>query len=313
MTAGRLLYLGYHAPLEIVRRSVREGGPFQQWIDFRHRAAMRAAAAKLPPVASLATTPDHRPDLCFLTGRRFWFQTAFCAWSLVRAAGRPLPFVFYDDGTIDDALVAEARRIFPGCQIVRERELASTLDTHLPPARFPALRLHRRAYLHLRKLTDTHAGRRGPRLVLDSDMLFFRRPDAFLAWLENPTDAIHLLDVQDAYGYPAATLQNLANHALPPHVNVGLLGLRSESIDWEKLERDCATLLSTHGTSYYLEQALSALLLAGRPTIRLPAADYRVLPTESECRQPTAALHHYVAASKRGYFRHAWRHLSPTT
>jgi hypothetical protein len=47
-----------------------------------------------------------------------------------------------------------------------------------------------------------------------------------------------------------------------------------------------------------------------------PANDYRVMPTEAECRAPTAVLHHYVDTSKRGYFRHAWRHAlaaAPTT
>jgi len=33
------------------------------------------------------------------------------------------------------------------------------------------------------------------------------------------------------------------------------------------------------------------------------------MPDEAECLNPTAALHHYVAESKRGYFRHAWRHV----
>jgi hypothetical protein len=69
------------------------------------------------------------------------------------------------------------------------------------------------------------------------------------------------------------------------------------------------TLIGRHGTSYYLEQALAALLLAGQSTQPLPVADYRLLPSESECIAPTAILHHYVAESKRGYFRHAWRSL----
>lgn len=307
MTPGRLLYLLYHAPRGSLERSYRAGGPIQQWITRRGQAAMLTAAGHLPPHSA---PPATAPRIAFLTGKKFWYQTAFCASSLLRVTDRPLVFEFIDDGTFDDAFAAEARRLFPGCLITTTADAEARLDTALPVTRFPALRSQRLTYLHLRKLTDAHAGRTGPRLVLDSDMLFFRRPSALLAWFDDPAQPIHMLDVQDAYGYPAATLAELAGTAVPPLVNVGILGLRSDRIDWGKLEHACATLLSRHGTSYYLEQALSALLLAGQSAQRLPVADYRLMPEEAECRAPTAALHHYVADSKRGYFRHAWRHLA---
>jgi len=128
-----------------------------------------------------------------------------------------------------------------------------------------------------------------------------------LTWMEAPVQPVHMLDIQDAYGYPPATLTALAGATLPANVNVGVCGLRSDAIDWEKLEYWCARLLAEHGTSYYLEQALVALALTGQPAVCLPAHDYRLMPDSKECRQPTAALHHYVAESKRGYFRDAWR------
>ena len=76
------------------------------------------------------------------------------------------------------------------------------MEAALPIARFPALRGQRLTYLHLRKITDAHAGLHGWRLVLESDMLFFRRPTALLDWCDAPASPIHMQDVQDAYGYP---------------------------------------------------------------------------------------------------------------
>ncbi|MEN9634974.1 MAG: hypothetical protein RL077_3378 [Verrucomicrobiota bacterium] len=306
MTAGRLLYLGYHAPLAALERSWREGGPLNQWITGRGRLAMRAAAARLPP---FPTPPASAPRLIFLTGKKFWYQTAFCAASLQRHSPCPLAFEFIDDDSFDDDLTTEIQRLFPSSVITTAASAIAHLDRVLPAAHFPTLRSQRVTYRHLRKLTDAHAGRTGPRLVLDSDMLCFRRPEALLTWLKQPARPIHLLDVQDAYGYPAASLAELAGAPVPSLVNVGVLGLRSESIDWAKVEMAATTLIGRHGTSYYLEQALAALLLAGQSTQPLPVADYRLLPSESECIAPTAILHHYVAESKRGYFRHAWRSL----
>ena len=300
---GRLLYLAWHAPRAAFERSRREGGPGQQWLTRRHRLAMISAAGALSP---LPAAPD-APEAWFLTGRRFWYQTAFCFWSLARHAGRPLTPVLVDDGSIDDAMRAEATRLFPGAKFLPAADAEARLDAHLPAKKFPTLRSQRRTYLHLRKLTDVHAGHAGWRLVLDSDMLFFRRPDALLAWMDKPGQPVHMLDIQDAYGYPPATLIALAGAPLPANVNVGICGLRSDTLDWEKLEYWCARLLAEHGTSYYLEQALVALALTGQPAVRLPVHDYRLMPDDEECREPTAALHHYVAESKRGYFRTAWR------
>ena len=119
-----------------------------------------------------------------------------------------------------------------------------------------------------------------------------------------------MLDVHDAYGYPATTLAELAGRSVPACVNVGVCGFRSDTIDWEQLEAWTAQLLARHGTSYYLEQALVALLATATDPLRLSRADYLLMPDIAECQHPTAALHHYVDLAKRGYFRHAWRHVA---
>ena len=73
-----------------------------------------------------------------------------------------------------------------------------------------------------------------------------------------------------------------------------------------------ALTLARHGYAVTVVTGFeSAKLLAGLPALRLPVDDFRLLPTDAECRAPTAALHHYVSESKRGYFRHAWRHIQP--
>ncbi|HTX64323.1 MAG TPA: glycosyl transferase family 2 [Opitutaceae bacterium] len=305
---GRLVYLVWYRPCAAAVRCWREGGPVNQWITRRGQREMMRAARLLPP---LGAPPADAPEVAFLTGRRFWYQTAFCFWSMSRQAGRPLRAAFHDDGTFDGPLRAECTRLFPGCTILGAGEIETLLDRHLPASRFPTLRARRLIYPNLRKLTDVHAGGRGWRLVLDSDMLFFRRPDLLLAWLDAPDRPLHMTDVQDAYGYSAELMSALAGGPIPHRLNVGLCGLRSDELDWDRLESWCRRLQAAEGTSYYQEQALVALLLAGRDCTVAPAADYRLMPSDGEARHPTAVLHHYVDLSKRGYFRHAWRHVAP--
>ncbi len=301
---GRWVYLAWHRPRAAWTRCVRAGGPWNQWIDERGRRSMVAAARQLPPHPA---PPAESPEITFLTGRRYWYQTAFCAWSLQRAAGSHWRFRFCDDGSFDAALAAEARRLFPGCAIDRREEVEARLDAHLPEARFPALRRQRRTYVHLRKLTDVHAGRSGWRIVLDSDMLCFRVPTRLLEWIATPDRPLHMTDVANAYGYPLDVLAGLAGGPTPERVNVGACGLRSDALDWERIEGWCRQLLERHGSSYYLEQALTAMILTGQTALALPRSDYLVMPDAAECRHPTAAVHHYVDLSKRGYFRQAWR------
>ena len=59
---------------------------------------METAAYCLPPLPH--PHPGQSPlEVWFLTGRRFWYQTAFCAWSLAYHSGRPLTVHLADDGT----------------------------------------------------------------------------------------------------------------------------------------------------------------------------------------------------------------------
>lgn len=271
---------------------------------------MSHAATHLPPWSVRSPTTD-TPTLNWLTGARFWEQTAFCLRSLQATTPDLVwPVRLVDDGSLDDRARQGLHRAFPGVEIVTPATLETALDARLPRSRFPVLRAHRETYLHLRKLTDPHVLQSGPQLVLDSDQLFHRRPDEVLAWWASPREPLVLTDVADAYGYPREVLATLAGAAVPARVNVGLTGLELQAADWDALEAWTAKLLDRHGSSYFLEQALVALLLAGRPWRQLPADRYRVAPSPDETRAPQAVLHHYVDLTKRDYFRSAWQRVA---
>jgi hypothetical protein len=302
---GRAAYTLWHQPRALLNQSRRAGGPVHQWLNARGQRAMLAAAGELPVLRAPLL---EAPELAFLTGRRFWYQTAFCLHTLQAHTQRSFRAAIHDDGSLDEDSIAQLRHLFPHVEVHRRPDNDARMAELLPPSKFPTLHgERRRAYPNFLKLTDVHAGRAGWRLVLDSDMLFFRRPEFLLAWLAAPDRPLYLLDVGDAYGYPLTAMSALAGATVPSRVNVGFCGLNSSEMDWDRLEHWARTLLHEHGSHYYLEQALSAMLFAGGPGAAAPANDYKVMPTDDECRAPTAVLQHYVDTSKRGYFRHAWR------
>jgi hypothetical protein len=270
---------------------------------------MELAAAQLPALAEFPGAAAI--TLRLMTGRRFWYQTLFCLHSFAGAAEVNIRAELYDDGTIDAACADHLRRLGPGVKLHSFADQCARLDRHLPAARFPALRERWLNYPNLRKLIDVHVGGQGWKLVLDSDLLFFRRPDFLLRWLAAPARPLHAVDSRESYGYSRDLMARLAGAPIPPLVNVGLCGLRSEAIDWTELEAWCAELIARERTSYYLEQALVAMLAARQPCTVAPAADYLTQPSKAEAITPRAIMHHYVDTSRRWLFRYGWRNIFP--
>jgi len=268
---------------------------------------METAAASLPPLPDYGT--DAPLEIHFLSGKKFWYQTCFCAYSLAQQSRVNLRPIIYDDGSLEPEYQSELRRIFPNAQIISREMIQARLDVYLPVQHFPYLRQRRLTYPNLRKLTDIHLGSAGWKLVLDSDMLFFRSPTVLLDWLRSPQQPCHMIDVETAYGYSPALMASLAGIPMPERINVGVSGLNSSSLDWEELEFWCKTMIQQEGTHYYQEQAMVAMLMARQPCTIAPATDYIVLPDRAEVRTPRAVLHHYVADSKPWYFRYGWRHV----
>jgi hypothetical protein len=304
---GRLAYHLLFKPVGAIRQSIREGGPLEQRQTRAGHIAMREAALHLPTMSPPPEGPN--AEISYLSGPNFWHQTVFCFVSLQLSSPFRITPVIYDDGGLNEITMDRILRVIPWARFVLAEESEARLDELLPTARFPNLRARRRVYPHLRKLMDIHAGSSGFKLVADSDMLFFRRPNALLAWYASP----HYLYMQDAitaYGYPLPFLSGLAGAWVPEPVNVGLYAVDGPGINWEHVEYWCRIQNDVYGPHYLQEQALTAMLFAGKPAIALPQDEYRVMPDDVEGQNPTAILHHYVDLSKRAYFRSGWRKIA---
>jgi hypothetical protein len=302
---GRLAYRVWFQPKGRIEAILAAGGPLEMLRDERSRREMEAAAYSLPVLSENINSAPL--EIHILTGKRFWYQTIFCLWTLARNSNRTMCPVIYDDGTLTSEHCRPIERLFSTARFVSQMETISRLDTYLPSSRFPTLRERWQNYPNIRKLTDVHAGQKGWKLVIDSDLLFFRRPSFVIDWLDQPTKPFHAVDCETSYGYSRQLMNSLAGTAVADFVNVGLTGLNSSALDWEKLEFWMHVLIEREGTSYYLEQALIAMVVAGRDCAIASSVDYVTKPADEEARQCRAIMHHYVANSKRWYFRHCWR------
>jgi hypothetical protein len=267
------------------------------------RLTIERGARRLP----IAPNYGHNPALpvYFMTGREHWAMTAFCAYSLLRSSDANIQPVVMDDGSLAGPARTELQRILPHAAFVAPEECAERVHTHLARSRFPALHAMRDQLPLMRKLMDLHAASSGWKLFLDSDILFFRNPQWMIAWLKDPQQPVYMRDYQNSYGYSAALLEELLGCPMPPMVNTGLCGLRSDSIDWEQLEHWASRLLARQGVNHFSEQCLAAMLMQRTDGIGAPR-DYLVWPSEAESRHPSSVMHHYVAESRTWYHILGW-------
>lgn len=303
---GIILYRLYYAPKGFIQKFLRQGS-INMAIDYHAQLQMEKAAYRLKPVESDALADPQ--EIHFLTGRKFWYQTIFCAYSMAQNTKINLRPVIYDDGSLEKKYQDEILRIFPDAKMILKQEIQERLEEYLQQSKFPYLRERRLNYPNMKKLTDIHAGLSGWKLVLDSDMLFFRSPTFLLDWLKSPQQPCHMVDVESAYGYSEALMASLTQAEIPEQLNVGICGFKSDDIDWEQLEFWCKTMIEQEGTHYYQEQALTMMLMAGKSCAVAFSQDYIVMPGREEVIQPKAVLHHYVADSKPWYFRYGWKHV----
>ncbi|MGD1874834.1 MAG: glycosyl transferase [Mastigocoleus sp.] len=303
---GVIFYRVYHLPKSFLDKCFQTG-PINMMVDNRTKQQMEAAAYNLKPIQEYAT--GEPLEIHFLTGKKFWYQTCFCAYSMVQQAKVNIRPVVYDDGTLEQKYVEQITRIFPDAKIVSIQEIEERLDKFLPTSKFPYLRERRANYPNMRKLIDIHIASGGWKLVLDSDMLFFNHPTFLLNWLESPQEFCYMVDVETSYGYSEALMTSLAQAEIPQRLNVGICGLKSDDIDWEQLESWCKQMIEKEGTHYYQEQAITAILMAGKPCAIAPEKEYIVMPQREEVVNPQAVLHHYVADSKSWYFHYGWKHI----
>lgn len=303
--AGRTKTLLYRRPKDLIAQIWRFG-PRAYFSLNRWQQNMEQAARELQPPEF--TESEEPISLWFLTGSNFWYQTAFCAWSFSRQSSLPVELNLIDDGTLKPEQTSNLRRLFPTGQTVDRSAAQARMAKYLPPEDFPVLNQRWNDYINIRKLTDIHLGSTGVKVVLDSDMLFFHPPTELVSWVKNPDQPTMVMtDCEESYGYSRKILHELSGTELPPLLNVGVTGLSSEALDWEELEQWCEALVEREGTSYYLEQALIAML-AARSGVRVLSADkYLTFPRKAKTLAREGVLHHFVAESKAWYFERGWR------
>lgn len=296
----------YRNPKSSLNKFKRFGGLYSYYMMIGQQKKMSRYALNLPVVNSL---PGGLP-VYFLTGVNYLYQTLFCIQSLIKVAGNNFDFYLVDDGSLTIIQYKQIKRLLPGSTIISTEEIAHNLNITLPRESFPNLYKKRKVYPHIKKITDIHTySKHTWKLVLDSDMLFWKEPKEIINWLQNPLKPLFAKDCSDSYGYPLELIESTCGSMVPRLLNAGIIGFNSKTIDWQQLELWVKTLEAEAGTSYFLEQALTAMLIGTTNSLILSEDEYIVNPSQASVKSEKGILHHYVDLSKKDYYNLAWKQL----
>ena len=221
---------------------------------------------------------------------------------------RALPWVFHDDGSLTNEEEHAFQTNLPGCKVVRRQEADRVAREQL--VEYPEILKYRAHQVMALKLVDVKLWRRGERLAyVDSDILFFRRPDFIFDALENGLDKNYFnKDIADAFVRPADEIGLEVGVRPLDSLNAGLWVLHADAIDLDTIEGWLKhPAFSKHLYDYTLDQTFISMLANSSRN----GVDY-LPPTYDVAfrKDVTAAVNkHYVGAIRHNYELEGLRYL----
>ena len=184
-----------------------------------------------------------------LTLRSLEFHSGF-SWSPV----------LHDDGTLTDTDVKEIKRNFPDARVIRRTDADLALDKVLQD--YPHCRNNRMKHPWFLKVFDTrHFAESDRYIVIDSDIVFFKKPEFILDWMAKRPDTFWFMhDTKEKYSSPRAGIEDAMGFPLWERVNSGLDLMVAPGVTYSLAEtflERCAPLAHEF---HFLEQTFFAVV-----------------------------------------------------
>jgi hypothetical protein len=285
MTPGRLWYL--------VQRDWQRGLA-ATWHD---RAVSRRILEWKNPCAS---QPPEEIPVHILSGKDDWLLACWMLASWFHTTGRNWRVILHDDGHLPAEAAAAFEKIAPGIRRIPAQEADGAVLAAL--AGHPACRDYRQAHPLARKIFDVPTLTASERfIILDSDVLFFRKPEFILRWCAEGGDEFWFNeDVKEVFPVPFAEVRNRLGIDVWPRVNSGLCLLNRSAIDLDLCERALRETTLLQGHIWLVEQSLFAICASARKRGGLLPPEYEV-SLEKKAR-PDAVARHYVGAVRQRFY-----------
>ena len=271
------------------------------WLRARRRCSggIRAAWYREIVRSSILKSPPH-PWTCdasccevhILTSADDWQNALWAIKSFYHASNASYALNVHDDGTLPEEGRRAIGRLFPDAAVISRSQSDRDVTPWLAP--YPKCAAFRKSNKLALKVFDTMFYAQAPRIMLlDSDILFFRRPAEFLRRIENADYRVNSAnaDVASAYTVTPDEVRRSLGFTLIEKFNSGLCLLHRDSLRLDWLE-DFLGLPDVLSHFWRIEQTLLALS-SSKFGVELLPEDYSVRLDRNVTGLP---CRHYVGA-----------------
>ncbi len=293
MTPGRLLYL---------LRFNQKRGWRAAWYDYRVAPLIRQF--QLPQdLAPAPPVPVH-----LVTSQDDWLRAAWTLASWHVMTGRQWQIVIHEDGTLPPEGRDLFASLFPTARLLPRVEADEKMSRVLTP--YARCQEYREKLALGLKIFDIPYFCQAQRfLILDSDVLFFRRPEEILAWVDAPDDRRCLFnaEAEDPCPLTSGEARQKLKVQLLPNINSGLCLLWRDAFDLPFCEMALRETSLGAAKPWRIEQSLFALCASRENRAALLPTSYEVsLKME---RAADAVARHYVGAVRQQFYAEGIREL----
>jgi hypothetical protein len=207
----------------------------------------------------------------------------------------------HEDGTFSSGDRLSLMKHFPDAQIIDRAVADPEVQESLRP--YPSCRENRMKHNWFLKVFDTRHYAPGERyIILDSDIVFFRRPARVLDWVDGASDAMWIMeDDREKYSHPRAEIEQAMQLRMVQRGNSGLDLLNKGAADLGLADRFLSECGARASQYEFLEQTIFAVWASawGRGGL-LPRDEYEI--TWNNFRGPRAVCRHYIGPAKNDAF-----------
>ncbi len=204
------------------------------WGNAARRVWYSRKILRTPPVRTSRTGPV---EIRVLTWRRDWLNLLWALKSFYHFAEVDLPLYIHDGGLLPHQ--AELlRQHFPDATFVPMADATVRIAEEFERRGLKRCLEYRKVNVSTCKLFDFFAFSTAEHLiVIDSDIVFFKKPELLLVPPEGVTVNRYNEDVAHWYSMEVDELQAAFGIRPPDKINSGLALIRRESIDFDKIDR----------------------------------------------------------------------------
>lgn len=276
--------------------------PFLSKLRSGFRQALESFSLKvLEPIllaaARCRTNENELPiSVHMLVSSKTWKMGIMAAYSFEFFTGKRWQFVIHEDGSMDQITQQRIRDGFPGCRVIRRSDANRVVTERL--LNYPTCLRNRSQHNLFLKVFDSPAFAPNDRFViLDSDLLFYRRPAEILRWVESGgAECWFNQDLKEGYSSPGAQIEKKLNLPLWDRVNSGLCLLHKAAFSLDLSERFLTECEADARKPGLLEQTLFAVNASSFNRGGMLSAQYEI--SERQFRRPDAVCRHYLSTNK---------------